>query len=149
MSSRSLLQRTCLILALLALAVCLFYIGKGHTLFLDTNTITIEGKELRSYSSVNVSVNGKELNSPMGRSERVRVTVSGPRHKIVITDEAGVENKVEKTFTIPTFIDRAVVSIPAIIAGSPAEYWVTPFTPPSPQDTPVEKMYYYVEEEDE
>jgi len=143
MNSRSLIQRTCVVLGLFAIAACLFYIGKGHTLFLDTNMITIDGKELRSYASVTVSVNGQELNSSMGRAERVRVMVGGPKHTIVIVDDADSDKKVEKTFTIPTFMDRAVVSIPAILWDAPPEHWVTPFTPPSSVEAPVEKMQYY------
>ena len=143
MSSRSLIQRTCVVLGLIALAVYLFYIGKGHTLFLDTNMIIIDDKELRSYASITVSVGGKKLN--MGRAERVRVVVRGPRHKIVIIDDADADKKVEKAFTIPTFMDRAIVSIPAILGDMPQEHWVTLFTPPSLVDAPVEKMQYYQE----
>lgn len=142
MTSRSLIQRTCVILGLIALAVYLFYTGKGHTLLLDTNAITIEGKELRSYASATVSVDGKSLNSPMGRAERVMVTVSGPGHKIVIADDSDAGKKVERTFTIPTFMDMVIVSIPAILGDAPAEYHVTEFMPPPAEDAPAEKMHY-------
>ena len=141
MTRRSLIQRTCVVLGLIALGAVLFYIGKGHTLLIDTNAVTIDDKELRSPSSVTVSVDGEKLNSPMGRAERVMVTVSGPRHTIAIVDDA-TDKKVEKTFAIPTFMDMAVVSVPAILGGAPAEHWIAPFTPPSPEDTPVEKMQY-------
>ena len=143
MSSRSLIQRTCLVLGLVALAVYLFYIGKGHTLLLDTNAVTIGDKELRSYASATVSVDGNKLNSSMGRAERAMVTVRGPKHKIVIVDDANTDRKMEKTFTIPTFMDRVVVSIPAILGGAPMEHWITPFTPPPLTDVPVEKMQQY------
>ena len=53
------------------------------------------------------------------------------------------EKKVEKTFTIPTFMDMVIVSIPAILGDAPSEHWVAPFTPPPPRDTPVEKMQHY------
>ena len=142
MNSRSLVQRTCVVLGLIALAACLFYIGKGHTLLLDTNMVTIDGKELRSYSSAAVRVDGKELNSSMGRAERVMVVVSGPKHTIVIEDDFDPDKKVEKTFTIPTFMDMVIVSIPAIIGDMPAEHWIAPFTPQPSQDAPVEKMQY-------
>ena len=142
MTARSLTQRTCVVLGLIAIAAGLFYVGKGHTLLLDTNAVTIDGRELRSWASATVSVDGKELNSPMGRAERVMLTVGGPRHKIVITDDADAGNRVERTFTIPTFMNMAVVSIPAMLGDAPAEYWVTPFTPPPVEDAPVEKMQY-------
>ena len=143
MTSRSLIQRLCVVLGLIVLAGCLFYIGKGHTLLLDTNGVTIDGKEFRSYPSAAVSVDGKGLNSSMGRAERAMVTVSGPRHTIVITDDADAGKKVEKTFTIPTFMDRVLVSIPAILGSAPAEYWITPFTPEPVEHAPVEKMQHY------
>jgi hypothetical protein len=150
MTSRSLIQRTCVVLGLIALSAYLFYIGKGHTVLLDTNAVTIGDRELRSYESAVVSVDGKELNSPIGRAERSMITVSGPKHKIVIVDEADVDvdgkngksQKVERTFTIPTFMDRVVVSIPAILGNAPVEHWITLFTPPPVENTPVEKMQY-------
>ena len=142
MTPRSLIQRTCVVLGMIALSAVLFYIGKGHTLLLDTNAITIDGKELRSYASAAVSVDGKELNSSMGRAERVMVTVGGPKHKIVIADDADADKKVERDFTIPTFMDMVVVSIPAILGDAPTEHWVTPFAPPPPEDRPAEKMHY-------
>ncbi|MDR2175460.1 MAG: hypothetical protein LBO82_05940 [Synergistaceae bacterium] len=145
MTLRSLIQRTGVVLGLLVLAACLFYIGKGHTLLLDTNTITIDGKEFRSLPSVTVSVDGKELDFPMSRAERVMVDVSGPEHTIVIADEADAEKKVEKNFTIPTFMDRVLVSIPAILGSAPAEYWIAPFTPDPVDHAPAEKMQYYKE----
>ena len=143
MTSRSLIQRACVTLGLIALAVYLFFIGKGHTLLLDTNAVTIEAKELRSFASASVSVDGKKLSSSMGRAERVMVSVSGPKHTIIIVDDADTDKKVEKTFTIPTFMDRVIVSVPAILGNAPREHWVTPFTPPPLTDVPVEKMQYY------
>ena len=142
MTPRSLIQRTCVILGLIALAACLFYIGKGHTLLLDTNAITVDGKELRSWSSATVSVDGKELNSSMGRAERVMVVVGGPRHTIAIVDDSDPDRRVERTFTVPTFLDMAIVSIPAILGDAPVEHWVVPFVPAPVEDTPVEKMQY-------
>jgi hypothetical protein len=145
MTSRSLIQRICVVLGLVVFAVCLFYIGKEHTLLLDTNRITLDGKEFLSYPSVTVSIDGKALNSSMGRAERAMVAVSGPTHRIVVADDAGGGKKVEKTFTIPTFMDRVLVSIPAILGGAPAEYWITPFTPGPVEHAPVEKMQRYQE----
>jgi hypothetical protein len=145
MTPRSLIQRTCVVFLLIALAAYLFYIGKGHTLLLDTNMITIDGKEFRSYASATVSVNGKELNASMGRAERAMVSVSGSKHTIVIADGADPDKKVKKTFTIPTFMDRVLVFIPAILGGAPAEHWIAPFTPQPTERAPAEKMQRYQE----
>ncbi|MDR3073229.1 MAG: hypothetical protein LBV01_00715, partial [Deltaproteobacteria bacterium] len=129
MTARSFFQRTCVVLGLIALSAYLFYTGKGHTLLIDTNTLTLDGKELRSPPSVTVSIDGKELDTPMGRAERSLVSVGGPTHTITIVDDADPEKKVEKSFTILTFMDMAVVSVPAILGNAPAEHWITEFTP--------------------
>lgn len=142
MTSRSLVQRTCVIAGLIAVAASLFYIGRGHTLLIDTNAVTIGGAELRSFASATVSVDGKELGFPLGRAERDMVTVSGPKHRITIVNDADPAEKIEKTFTIPTFMDMAIVSVPAIIGNAPREYWVTLFTPAPAEDAPAEQMHY-------
>lgn len=142
MTSRSLVQRTCVIVGLIAVAACLFYIGKGHTLLLDTNAVTIDGAELRSFASATVSIDGRELDFPLGRAERDMITVSGPKHKIVIVNDSDPAEKIEKNFTIPTFMDMAIVSIPAIIGNAPQEHWVTKFTPAPLEDAPAEQMHY-------
>lgn len=55
----SLIQRSAVIVGLLLLSVFLFYIGKGHTLLIDTNAVTIGDKEYRSAETVSVSINGQ------------------------------------------------------------------------------------------
>lgn len=142
MTSRSLFQRICVVLGLIVLSVYLFYIGKVHTLLIDTNAVTVDDKELRSYASATISIDGEELDFPLGRAERAMVTVRGPKHRIVIVDDSGSAEKIESTLTIPTFTNTAIVSIPAIIGGAPAEHWLLQFTAAPIEDAPVEQMQY-------
>ena len=139
MISRSILQRSGVLIGLLALSAFLFYIGKGHTLLIDTNAVTINGQEFKSAESISVSIDGKEPES-MGRAERILVSVAGPKHTILIEVDSGDAKKVEKSFQISTWMDTAVVSIPAILGDAPAKNWVTQFVPPPMEDTPAEKM---------
>ena len=141
MTSRSLIQRSGLVFALIALSVYLFYIGKGHTLLIDTNALTIDGKELRSAEMIEVSIDDKPAES-MGRAERVQVLVGGPQHTITIEVVSGDDKKVEKKFTIPTFMETALVSVPAILGDAPPEHWVTTFTAPELEDAPAEQMHH-------
>ena len=143
MSMRSLVQRTCVVLALIALSVYFFNIGKAHVLLIDTNAVTIDGVELRSHESATIKVNDIELKSPIKQNERVSVTVGGPRHTIIISDDSDADSIVKREFTIPTFMERAIVSVPAILANAPEEHWITEFIPPPPQATPVEKMQFF------
>lgn len=139
MTSRSLVQRSCALLGLVGLSAFLFYIGKGHTLMIDTNAVTIAGKEYKSAETINVSVDGREPES-MGRAERILVPVGGPRHSITIEVLSGGEQKLQRHISIPTFMDTALVSVPAILGDAPASAWVGKFTAPPVEQAPAEKM---------
>jgi hypothetical protein len=143
MSLRSLIQRTCVAITLIALSVYLFYIGKAHVLLIDTNSITIDNEVLRSHASATIRVNDIELRSPIKQDERVSVTVSGSRHTLVIVDDSDTDIIIKRNFTIPTFMERAIVSIPAIIANVPEEHWVNEFIPPRLQEETEEKMQFF------
>jgi len=138
MTHRSLIQRAGAALLLASLPAVLFYCGKGHTLLLDTNAVTIDGKEYASADTVNVAVDGHGPES-MGRAERAQVTVGGPRHTIAI-EVATDDRKVVRRISIPTFMDTALVSVPAILGGAPRQHWVTKFTAPPSGDAPVEQI---------
>ena len=139
MISRSTIQRSGVVIGLLALSAFLFYIGKGHTLLIDTNAVTIDGQEFKSAETITVSIDGKEPES-MGRAERILVTVGGPKHRILIEVESGDAQKVEQSFRVSTWMDTAVISVPAILGGSPPEHWVTKFVPPPMEEAPAEQM---------
>lgn len=139
MTKRSLIQRSAVLLGLIGLSAFLFYIGKGHTLLLDTNAVTVNGQEISSEDSIEVRVDGQDP-QPMGRAERVMVSVGGPTHTIEIEVLDSEGRKVKEKIRIPTFMDTAVVSIPAILGNLPKEHWVTPFVPPPLEEAPVEQM---------
>lgn len=146
MTSRSLIQRSCALLGLVALSAFLFYIGKGHTLLIDTNAVTLDGKEFTSAETVNVAVDGHDPES-MGRAERILVPVGGPWHRIAIEVISGGERKLEERISVPTFMDTALVSVPAILGGAPSQHWVTKFTAPAAEEAPAEQMQHQDSEE--
>jgi len=143
MNSRSLMQRSALLLALLVLSAWLFYIGKAHTLLIDTNAVTVDGREFKSAEAITVSVDGKTPED-MGRAERILVSVSGQEHTIAIEVVSGSsgERKIEKRFTVPTFMDAAIISIAAILGDAAREHWVTQFAEADREDAPAEQMQH-------
>jgi hypothetical protein len=141
MSSRSLMQRGALLLALLMLSAWLFYIGKAHTLLIDTNAVTLDGREFKSGEAITVSVDGKAPED-MGRAERILVLVAGQEHTIAIEVVSGGERKIEKRFRVPLFMDSALVSIPAMLGDAAPEHWVTQFAAADREDAPAEQMQH-------
>lgn len=140
MISRSALQRTILSVAVLMLAVIFFYVGKGHTVFVDNYTVTVDGQELKAIESVSVSVDGHE-NEEMGKAERVQFSVAGPNHRVTVEVLSGGDSgkKVEKRFSVPLSWDAVVLSVPAIVADRPTQSFTLKYTPPPREEAPVEK----------
>jgi hypothetical protein len=141
MTRNSFVQRAGLLICLVVLSCFLFYIGKGHTIYIDTNALTVDGKEYKSAETIEVSIDGKEAES-MGRAERTMTLVGGPGHTITIEVVSGDERKVEQRFTLPTFMDSALVSVPAILAGLPEQHWVSAFVPASAEEASAEQMQH-------
>ena len=134
-------QRSLLLVFLLLLSVFLFYIGKGHALLIDTNALNVDGKTYTAPAMMEVSLDGKEAES-MGPSERSMANVGGPSHKLkieIFNDSGESEKVVEHSFSIPTFLDTAVISIPAILAGL-KEHEVTVFVPADREESAAEHM---------
>ena len=144
-TSRSLIQRSLALLALIFLSMYLFYIGKGHTLLIDTNAITINGQEFKSPESIEVSVNGQAAET-MGRAERIMVNVGGPQQTIRIAVISGGERMVTQKISVPTFMDAALVSVPAILGDAPESSWVSEFVPPTMEDASVETMQHQADD---
>jgi len=128
MTRRSLVARSLLAILLASLSVFLFLTGKGHVLYLDTNSIELGDRKLRAPELSLVILDGKEIGE-MGRAERVIAEVAGPSHAIRVEPLDGGEPTVRR-LRLPVGRTELVVSIPAIVAGEADELVVTPFVAP-------------------
>jgi hypothetical protein len=138
MSRRSLVARSALAAMIVALAVFLFLAGKGHVLYLDTNSLEAGGRALRAPELAAVSVDGAEPEE-MGRAERVIVNVAGPSHEVSIEQLSGEGEKVVRKISLPTSWTEILISIPAILAGAGDELVVTRYVEPEAVDEPAER----------
>jgi len=137
--TRRTIVRAVLLLLVALFAAWLFRVGKGHTLLLDTNTVELDGKELRSAEAISVSVDGREPEE-LSRAERVIVdNLMGSSHSVVIEVVSGEEKKIETSFTIPASFDTALLRIAAVLNGAPEKEWVVPFVEEKQKEDAVEK----------
>jgi hypothetical protein len=146
MTVKALSLRAAVLACLLALSAGLFYIGKGHTLIVDTNAVIIGGREFASADTVSVSIDGGQAEE-MSRAERIMLQLVGPAHRVAIEVLSGEDKKVEREFAIPTFLETALLSVPAILADTPPEHWITVFTPPPAQESAVERTVHQAQED--
>ncbi len=127
------LQRTVVLLALIALGVGLFYMGREHQVFLDNRTIEAGGATFRALEQVNVSVNGGEPIELLERDRDVVRTV-GPTLSVRVEVLDSMGGDVERTVDLvlrPGFRRDLMLSLPLVAAGR--DDFVLP--PPTAQQT--------------
>ena len=116
---------------ILVLAVVLFFIGKGHTLLLDNQDITINGSSYKATHAINVMINDqKTVLVKAGKRKKADDLVAGPWHRItieILDDEKNVLNTVEKKFSVG-LKDMLLLQLPALVENDPL--WIQPFEPP-------------------
>ncbi len=115
------------VLAIIGLAIVLFFVGKEHQFLLDNNTIEINGK---SYSSLNL-VSAKIDNSDfieIPRRTRMNNFQTGQSHKITLNYiENGQEKELVTKFKVPASEKNTLISLPALIAGADQSEWMSEF----------------------
>jgi len=128
------LLRTVGLCLLALLSVYLFYFGREHQIFIDNNTIEIDGNRFRALRLVRVTVNDAKTMELMQR-ERDLVKVVGPsfRFKVEVMDQFGenVEKAIERDLR-PGFAKNLMLSLP-LIASDRNDYILPPpvYVPPS------------------
>lgn len=135
--NRSLIFRIAAIVLVLVLAAVMFVIGRGHTIYFDNKSCEYNGKKYDAYYKVTV-IKDKEKVAKLSGDERGMCDLMGQKLSITleITDEKGGKAHSHKvSMPIPYSTDGIVVSIPLLMAGEPADAYMSEFVPiASPED---------------
>ena len=117
------------VLLLIAIATCMFWIGRGHTIYLDNKTTEYNGTEYPAYHRVEITVNGERV-AKLSKKERGSATCMGQKFtcELEVTVNKG-EDPVhyDITLDLPYSMDGIVVNIPAYLAQLPTEAWQSEF----------------------
>ncbi len=128
---RQLLFRAAAIVLVIALAVIMFIIGRGHTIYFDNKSAEFDGKEYRSFYKVEV-IKDKEKVAKLSEEDRGMADLMGQTltMTIEITDEKGREPHAHKvSMPIPYNMDGIVINLPELMAGLPADAYMSEFVP--------------------
>jgi len=128
------------LLVILAIAGCMFLVGRGHTVYIDNKALEYGGESYGALQKVEVWV-GEERLSKLGKRERTMSTVIGQSFemKLINTVNKGDEPTEEVVkLSLPYGWDGIVVNVPGYLAGLPQDAWMTEFIsapePPSEED---------------
>ncbi len=128
-NKKSFLFKAGTIIILLAIAVIMMIVGRGHTVYLDNKAIDYDGKTYESPYKVVVNVGGTKV-AKLYDNERGMATCIGQRFTmdLEITQKKGGD-KVNSTYTInlPYSMDGIVIDLPAFLAGLPENVYLSQF----------------------
>jgi hypothetical protein len=136
-SKRKLLVRLLALAILIGVAVTMFIIGRGHTVYFDNKKLEApDGTVYKAFYRVDVYV-GEERVAKLSEGDRGMVTVMGQNLKITLhitpkKDAKKVGSAV--TFELPYSMDGIVYNLPALLQGAEESVYMEEFIP-----TPVEE----------
>ncbi len=97
----------------IGLGVVIFFACRGHTLLVD-NQKASDGS-YQAIKVMNVTIDQQD-DEEIWEGDRIRLTVSGPNHKILVEFTDG-RQPVEKEFHLPLKEDMYLLSVPKMLAG--------------------------------
>ncbi len=131
MNKRRVIFRAAAIVLVIAVASVMFIIGRGHTIYFDNKTSEYEGKQYKSFYKVDV-IKDKEKVAKLSKEDRGMTDIMGQTLSMTveITDEKGQEPHSHKvSMPVPYGIDGIVINIPELMAGLPADAYMSEFVP--------------------
>ena len=130
------------LIVILGVAVIMFIIGRGHTVYFDNKTAEYEGTEYGAFQKVEVYVKGERV-AKLGKRDRGMATWIGQNFKmeLQITRNKGDEpEKLPVSITLPYGMDGIIVNLPELVAGLPQDVWQSEFIPAAPVEEEPEEI---------
>ena len=143
MKARKWIIRIAAVVVLIVLGVIMSIIGRGHTIYLDNNTLEYEGQTYKAPYKVTVTVDGEQL-TKLYDKERGSTTCLGQTFTVtleIMETKNGAEEVQTYKIPIPKNMDGVIINIPGYLAGLPEEAYLTEFVPvateePDDSETP-------------
>lgn len=125
----SLIWKIGALVVLIGIAVVMFIIGRGHTVYFDNKPFEYEGQENPALYKVAYIVNGNDLGY-YKEKERASATTIGQHFsfdmKVQKTQDSSKE-EMHVELNLPYNLDGIVINIPALLAGCPEEVYQSEF----------------------
>ena len=140
---KRLVVRLVAILAIIALAVVMFIIGRGHTVYFDNKEIEYNGKTYGTKYSVEILVNGEKV-AKLKDGDRGMANTMGQNFSmelLVKEEKEGNAQKMKVGLPLPYNMDGIIINLPALMAGLPSDAYMSEFIPvPSDEELQDEEV---------
>ncbi len=128
-AKRIFLFRAGAIALLLLIAVAMFIVGRGHTVYLDNKAIEYNGQTYTSPYKAVVFVDGEQV-AKLYDKERGMATCIGQKFTMSLeltATKGGDEETIPITVRLPHNMDGIIINLPALLAGLPEEAYLSEF----------------------
>ncbi len=142
MKAKKVLFRLGALVLILLIAATMFYIGRGHTIYLDCKPLEYEGTTYEAPYKVTAYVDGEQV-AKLYEDERGMATCIGQSFTVeleVMQEKGGSEVKVTKTIAVPYNLDGIILNLPALLADVPADACISEFVPAVVVEEEVEEI---------
>ncbi len=133
---RTIIFRVIAVLLLIAIAVVMFIIGRGHTVYFDNKSMEYDGQTFKTPYKVVVYVDDEQV-AKLYDKERGMATNIGQNFKMVleITENKGEEPySVSVGLKLPYNMDGIIINLPALLAGQPKAAYLSEFISTEPEE---------------
>ena len=137
--TRTLLFRVGAVLLLVVIAYSMTFIGRGHTVYMDSKRLDYNGQTYETPYKVVVFVKDQQVAKLYDKERGMSICIG---QKFAMTLEitqkkGGTEETQEVSLTLPRNMDGIILNLPALLAGLPEEAYLSEFvsTPGEEEET--------------
>ena len=121
--------RLATVLVLIGIAVLMYFLGRGHTVYFDNRKLEYDGVTYDTPYKVEVYVNGERA-AKLYDKERGSSIYIGANFKMelkVTQEKGGTETEETYSIKLPYDKDGLIVNLPGLMAGLPQDVYMTEF----------------------
>ena len=127
--TKTLLIRIVTVVFFVALAVLMYFLGRGHTVYIDNKKLEYNGTTYDTPYKVEVYVGGERV-AKLYDKERGSSICIGANFKMelkVTQEKGGTETEETYSIKLPYDKDGLIVNLPGLMAGLPQDVYMTEF----------------------
>ena len=136
---RKLLIRAAVLVVLVAIALVMMSIGRGHTVYIDNKTLEYNGTEYKALYHVDIETSGADKTIKLDARERGMAKCIGQTFHMDLTvtrEKGGQPETLSLDVKLPYNMDGPILSLPALLNDLPQEAWLDEFIPAPPSEAP-------------
>ena len=131
-NKRRILFRVVALVLIIGIAVCMFIIGRGHTVYFDNKKLTgPDGTVYEPWYKIEVYVNGERV-ARLSEGDRGMVDTMGQNFKFEVKLTKVKDGKMQGGtigLKLPYGIDGIIYNLPAMLAGADEDVYMDEFIP--------------------